>query len=139
MVIHEMSLEVSLHITTRNDVTEQQIRGYLANYRGQGESKLAQLVLGAPVQASTSLVSTDWQLDVSDVGGIWEIELGLTAFIETAESITEKQVHIYLADFFDQAKAYVRALLDNAPNKAKVVIQDWHIHRDGAGGHEDEE
>jgi hypothetical protein len=134
MAEHTVSLEVVLILSAKAD--EAQIRQFFAGYRTQADNRIASLVALAPPATAAVLLDTAWAMDVTGASPDWEVEFDLTVTVRVADGYTKPQTCGYFASFFDDAKTYVRGVVDDAPNRHKAEIVGWHIHRDGTGGDE---
>ena len=123
-------LKIVATLSIRNNITENQIRGFLADARPNLESKLATLVANAPPAAEAVLDDVDFNLKVDSVGpGLWTIYPKIVLSITVADQITEAQVLGYLEGYWDQFKTILRALIGSAPGGANAQITGWHVHR----------
>ncbi len=123
-------LKIVATLSIRDNITEGQIRGFLADARPDLETKLANLVANAPPAAEAVLDDTQVKLKVSSVGpGLWTIYPKLALTVTVADGITEAQVLGYLEDYWDQFKTVLRVLIGSAPAGANAQITEWHVHR----------
>ena len=114
----------------RNNVTEAQIRGYLAGFKDNADARLQALVDAAPGGAQAVLDSTDYKLKVNSVGvGEWELYPKIVMNVTMADGITISQVLNYVESYWDQAKDDLRTLVSSAPAGANAAITQWHVHR----------
>ncbi len=133
-VISVRSLSVYLKIVAtlsiRNNITEAQIRGFLADARPDLEAKLATLVANAPSVAEAVLDDIQFRLKVDAFGpGLWTIYPKIILTVTVADGITEDQVRGYLEGYWDQFKTVLRVLIGSAPGGANAQIIEWHVHR----------
>ncbi len=123
-------LKIVATLSIRNNITENQIRGFLADARPNLESKLATLVANAPPAAEAVLDDVDFNLKVDSVGpGLWTIYPKIVLSVTVADQITEAQVLGYLEGYWDQFKTVLRGLIGSAPAGANAQITEWHVHR----------
>ena len=124
-------LEFSVRFTARDTINEGQIRSFVASYRSDAETKLQALVAAAPSASQAVYNGTAFELQVWDepTAGEWVMEFVLDLDVDTADTVTEIQVNDFLASYLDDGKAFVRAMMEEAPAGARVEILDWHIHR----------
>lgn len=124
---HQLSLQISFGLSTRAAVTEQQIRNYLITYRFEAETRIANIIAGAPPTVEASLIDTSWDLDVTGGDGVWRIDLDLMPTIQVADQITSIQVRNYFAGYKSQAQQLIRDLIRGAESSARAKIVDWHF------------
>ena len=123
-------LKIVATLSIRNNITESQIRGFLADARPDLETKLATLVGNAPPVAEAVLDDTRFNLRVNSTGpGLWTIYPKILLKVTVADGITEAQVLGYLEDYWDQFKTVLRALIGSTPAGANAQITEWHVHR----------
>ena len=126
----EVYLKIVATLSIRNNITEAQIRGFLADARPDLETKIATLVANAPPVAEAVLDDVGFKLKINSQGpGLWEIYPKITLSVSVADQITETQVRGYLDGYWDQFKTVLRALIGSAPAGANAQITDWHVHR----------
>ena len=126
-----IDLELTVRFTARKTVTEADIRSFVTGFRAQAETKLQSLVASAPVAAQAVYNSTTYCLEVlpEPPVGEWLMELILELDVDTADTVTQDQVHDFLAPYFDDAMGSVRTVMAAAPPSAQIRIVDWHVHR----------
>ena len=123
-------LKIVATLSIRNNITEAQIRGFLADARPDLEAKIATLVGNAPPVAEAVLDNTQFKLKVDAQGpGLWTIYPKVVLSLTVADQITEAQVLGYLDGYWDQFKTVLRALIGSAPAGANAQITEWHVHR----------
>ena len=123
-------LKIVATLSIRNNITEGQIRGFLAAARPDLETKLANLVANAPPVAEAVLDDTQFRLKVDPVSpGLWTIYPKIVLTVTVADEITKAQVLGYLEGYWDQFKTVLRALIGSAPGGANAQITEWHVHR----------
>ncbi len=123
-------LKIVASLSIRNNITEGQIRGFLADARPDLEAKLTTLIGNAPPVAEAVLDDIGFKLKVDLVGpGLWTIYPKVVLAITIADGISEAQVSGYLDDYWDQFKTVLRTLVGTAPGGANAQITGWHVHR----------
>ena len=123
-------LKIVATLSIRNNITEGQIRGFLADARPDLETKLATLVANAPPAAEAVLDDVRFRLKVDPQGpGLWTIYPKIVLTITVADVITEDQVRGYLDRYWDQFKTVLRVLIGSAPAGVNAQITEWHVHR----------
>ena len=123
-------LKIVATLSIRDNITESQIRGFLADARPDLEARIATLVANAPPVAQAVLDDTQFNLKVDPAGpGLWTIYPKLVLAVTVADGITEDQVFGYLDGYWDQFKTVLRAVIGTAPGGANAQITGWHVHR----------
>ena len=123
-------LKIVATLSIRDNITESQIRGFLAGARPDLETRIATLVANAPPVAEAVLDDTQFKLKVGSISpGLWTIYPKIMLTITVADGITETQVLGYLEGYWDQFKTVLRALIASAPGGANAQITEWHVHR----------
>ncbi len=123
-------LKIVASLSIRDNITESQIRGFLANARPDLETKIATLVANAPPVAEAVLDDTQFKLQVIPHGpGLWTLYPKIVLTITVADQITDDQVSGYLDGYWDQFKTVLRTLVGTAPGGANAEITEWHVHR----------
>ena len=137
MVTYNFYLKIVATLSIRSNVTEAQIRSFLANSRDDLEAKINTIVSNAPPVAEAVLDNVSFKLKVNSFSpGLWEIYPKIVLTISVADSITELQVQNFLEGYCDQFKVVLRNLVASVPANRQAVILDWHVHR--LSGHVDE-
>ena len=130
MAVYSVFLKIVVTLSIRNNITEGQIRGFLADARPDLEAKITTLVANAPPAAEAVLDNTDFKLKVDPQGpGLWTLYPKIVLTIAVADQITEAQVLGYLDGYWDQFKTVLRALIATVPGGANAQITKWHVHR----------
>ncbi len=130
MVTYNFYLKLVARLSIRPNVSESQIRGYLADTKPKLDARLNTLVGNAPPVAQATLDDTRIKLKVGPYGpGLWEIYPKMSLTVTVADGITEQQVLGYLEGYWNQAKIDLRTLVANAPAGANAQILSWHVHR----------
>lgn len=130
MATYNLFLKMVTELSVRNNVTEDQIRNFLANIEPRLKARLTALVNQAPQAASATLENTNFRLKIHKVGpGLWSIYPKLVLTITVADGITQTQVRSYLEGYWNQAKVDLRGLVGDAPRRNNVQILKWHVHR----------
>ncbi len=133
----DVYLKIVASLSIRNNITEAQIRGFLADARPDFEAKIVTLVANAPPVAEAVLDDTRFKLKVDPQGlGLWTIYPKISLTLTVADQITEDQVLGYLEGYWDQFKTVLRTLVGTVPGGANAQITEWHVHR--LSGHADE-
>ncbi len=123
-------LKIVLRLSLRDNITEAQIRNFLADTEPKLRSRVTALVANAPVVAEAVLENMQLKLKVDPVEpGAWAIYPKLGIDVSVADGITEAQVFGYLESYWDQAKIDLRSLIASIPTGAQAQILEWHVHR----------
>ena len=138
-VTYRTRYKVVAHIATRPNISESQIRGYLAAFESAASAFIQTIVDAAPPVAQATLDSVVWVLKVdSPAAGIWDIYPKPEITITVADAISRPQIDAFLRGYLDDAKAQIGTLLAGTPPGAQVSLLGWHIHRVDAAGVESE-
>ena len=130
MITYELTLKIVAYLSIRDNITEAQIRSYLASYDSAISGRISVLVSNAPATAQAVYNGTTFKLKVNPLApGEWEIYPKAIVSITVADNITEQQVRNYLESFWDQFKSDLKGLVANAPSGANAQITEWHVHR----------
>ena len=130
MIQYTIRLKTVAWLSIRDNVIENQIRGYLADIRSQMRDRIDTLVAAAPSAATASLVNTEFRLKVTNFGpGEWELYPKMVLTVSVASNITLTQVLNFLENYYDQFKSDMKTLIANAPAGANAQITEWHVHR----------
>ncbi len=123
-------LKIVATLSIRDNITESQIRGFLAGARPDLETKFNTLIANAPPVAEAVLDDTQFNLKVNSISpGLWTIYPKIVLTVTVADGITEAQVLGYLEGYWDQFKTVLRTLIGTAPGGANARIIEWHVHR----------
>ncbi len=130
MAEYTINLKMVVWLSIRDNVIENQIRGYLADARTKMRARIDALVAAAPPAAQASVVGQEFKLKVHSIeAGVWELYPKMLITISVANNITRTQVLNFLEDYWNQFKSDMRTLVANAPTGANATITDWHVHR----------
>lgn len=130
MISYSVVMKILAWLDIRNNVTESQIRGYLAGFKDDADARLQALVDAAPGAAQAVLDGTSYKLKVNPIEvGKWELYPKIVMDVTVADGITMSQVLLYVESYWDQAKTDLRALVASAPAGANAAITEWHVHR----------
>ncbi len=123
-------LKIVLRLSLRDNITEAQIRTFLADADPKLRARVTALVANAPVAAEAVLEDIGLKLKVDPIEpGIWEIYPKTVIDVSVADGITEAQVYGYLEGYWDQFKTDLRVLIASIPTGAQAQILSWHVHR----------
>jgi hypothetical protein len=135
---HEVQVQFQLNmdITTRANITENQIRSYLVTYGPMTRAWFDNIVASAPPIAQASIVSQEWDLEISGAAGQWQISAQPYLIVSVADQITDKQVIGFFSGFHNDAKNKLRAIVASAPATAHIEVLRWHVHPVDSNGND---
>ncbi len=130
MVQYSLNLKMVAWLSIRDNVIENQIRGYLGDTRVLMRARMDALVASAPSAAQAIIVGEFFRLKVTSAeAGIWELYPKMVITVSVSDNITRAQVRNFLEDYWDQFKVDLRTMVANAPGGANAQITEWHVHR----------
>ncbi len=130
LMTYSIYLKIVARLSVNKNVTESQIRGYLADAKSKLNARLDTLIGNAPPVAAATLGDTSIGLKVVPIGpGLWELYPKMVLTVTVADEITELQVRNFLEGYWDQAKTDLRTLVGNVPDGMNATIVSWHVHR----------
>lgn len=144
-IVYSVPLKLVLELSIKSNISESQIRSYIAGFETDATQILTDLVTNAPPVAQASIDRLDWVVKVVPRGGVgsgrWQIYPKPDFRVSVADTITVEQVLGYVRTCYDDFKTLLRTMINGAPPGAQAALLSWHIHRltvDGVMSESDE-